>query len=205
MPRRTFLRLRWSHVGGVFAVDDHRIPPVAAVHHLVFAAEVETTVVGHLLVVAHPGGTRNRVFAVKPGQLHRSATIGGGKFVVDDAGGRMRILLRTGHRAIGLFDPDLGRESEFQSPHRVIDDVRAHVAESAGAIVDETAPLEGSDLTAVGFVGGGAEPEIPVQRVRHRLACGTDEILRPDRPVRAAVDLAHFANRARLDRFVRQS
>ena len=86
----------------------------------------------------------------------------------------MRILLRTGHRAIGLFDPDLGREAEFQRPHRVIDDVRAHVAERDGAVVDEPAPLAGRDLPAVGSIGGRSAAATQLLRSRPRAAVWRD-------------------------------
>src|SRR5690606_34833187 len=85
--------------------------------------------------------------------------------------------------------PDLAGQAQAQGPDGVVDDVGAHVAEGPGAVVEESPPLEGDDLGTVGFVGGGPEPEGPVEALRGGFGGGTDEVLGPDRPVGAAMDL----------------
>ena len=67
--------------------------------------------------------------------------------------------------------PGGGPELEGVEDRREV--VDAHVAQAAGAEVPPAAPLERDVSRVEGRDGGGAEPEVPIQGVRHgRGVCG---------------------------------
>src|SRR5438105_2008958 len=75
-----------------------------------------------------------------------------------------------------------------------------HVAEGAGAEVPPAAPGEGDVGVVIGSFGGGAVPEVPVQRLGDfRPILGPIDALRPDWAIGPDVDFTDDADGAGAD------
>ena len=96
---------------------------------------------------------------------------------------------------------DRVRQPEIQEPVRGVEDVRAPVAERAGAVLEPAAPVPRMQLRAVGVRGPRGQPLVPVQPGRQGLA-GRVAVDRPAVPpslrVHERVDARHVPDDAGL-------
>ena len=183
--------------------------------HLPLRSDVENAVVGELFRPGELGGRRRHQPPLVPGHADGregfSASLAGREIVGDDCRDREGVEVARVPLEVGTVegDPrfDRRRRAEGQRPHRVIDDVAAHVAEGPGAKIDPAAPRVGAVSRVVGTLGNGAEPEIPIEGGGdRRRAGGSADPLLPEAagPIGPGVDFADVADDAGLDPFVRE-
>src|SRR5205823_14298996 len=99
---------------------------------------------------------------------------------------------------------EAGRRAEPEREESEVHAVTGHVAERAGAEVPKSTPFEGDVRRVVRPPGRDAEPQVPIERWRHRRSfLWALNSLRPPvvGPVGPDVNLAHLAEHAALDQF----
>ena len=138
-----------------------RFVAVCQPHHLALAAHVDDAALAVQFFLAELLGPRRRESAVVPRQLHRRHVAARRELIV----GRCRVRKADAvERRRQCFDH--GRQTEVQRLERMIDQVRAHVAERTLAPVHPSAPVMRMIDRVVIDVRRHAEEEIPRERRR---------------------------------------
>src|SRR5690606_10348079 len=97
--------------------------------------------------------------SVGPDEFHRRTAVARGKLERDHG------PFRSTDLAVALARRgDANVAAKIERPEGRVEEVAAHVAEGAAAVVPKAAPFERRDQRAVVAFGCDAEPEVPIQR-----------------------------------------